>query len=703
MSTIPNPQLSGRLSEQKIEQIRRQINRLFEEVTHLAEQDMEPAGFYAEFLQRVLLGVAAPAGALWIRTAQGNLQLQHQANLQTVGLDRSEEGRKSHDELLRQTCQTGKPQIIPPNSSSGGAAGSTSGPGNPTDFVVLLAPIVIEKEVAGLIEIWQDARHSSEAMPGFLQFMIRMAGLASVFIRNTQLRRMVGQQQVWTQLETFARQVHSSLNPTEVAYIIANEARRLLACDRVSVAVRHSVKMKIESISGADVVEKRSSLVQLQRTLAEKVADWGDRLVYQGTKDDSLPPAVLTALDAYLAESNAKMVIVQPLRDEREKESKKPIRSALILESFEPGLSIEQLQARLEVVSRHATPALYNAVEYRRIPMRFLWMPLVKLQDGLGGKGRAIAAGVGAAVLLLLVLFVFVPYPLKMDATGQLLPQVRFWIYSESPDATVVHIPDYVQTGKTVPQGGDLIKMRDQKLELRLGELTADVRSLEGEIVLLKTQHGNAQQAQRYDIERLLGEKVQLKERKEAEKKSLMQRYNMRESDPGFIWITAPVDGTIINSNFRENLTGRTVKPSEQLLRIGDKAKGWEIELRIPQRHIGQVLLAFEGKPEDYELDVDLLLASAPTQTYKGKLLRSRIYPEANPDKDNPNNTEPIVIASVRIDGDGIPEENTLPKELLVTGTEVHAKIRCGNRAMGYSLFYGVWEFIYEKVLFYVF
>jgi len=32
-----------------------------------------------------------------------------------------------------------------------------------------------------------------------------------------------------------------------------------------------------------------------------------------------------------------------------------------------------------------------------------------------------------------------------------------------------------------------------------------------------------------------------------------------------------------------------------------------------------------------------------------------------------------------------------------VTDTEVHAKVRCGNRAMGYSLFYGVWEFLYEK------
>src|SRR5262249_87403 len=152
---------------------------------------------------------------------------------------------------------------------------------------------------------------------------------------------------------------------------------------------------KIEAISGADVVEKRSSLVQLQRALAEKVAEWGERLMYQGTKDDSLPPPVLEALDAYLAESNSKFLVVQPRRDGGEKDNNKPARATLLLESFEPALSQEQMLARLDVVGRHATAALYNSVEHRRIPLRILWQPLARLQEGLGSKARAIAAAVG--------------------------------------------------------------------------------------------------------------------------------------------------------------------------------------------------------------------------------------------------------------------------------------------------------------------
>ena len=49
--------------------------------------------------------------------------------------------------------------------------------------------------------------------------------------------------------EGFAANVHASLNVTEVAYTVANEGRRLVQCDRLSVAVREGRKVKIEAVS----------------------------------------------------------------------------------------------------------------------------------------------------------------------------------------------------------------------------------------------------------------------------------------------------------------------------------------------------------------------------------------------------------------------------------------------------------------------
>src|SRR5262249_26648011 len=262
--------------------------------------DLPPADYYGEFLKRVLLALAAPAGAVWGRTAQGNLQLQFQINMREVGLDATEEGRESHDELLRQAVLQPRPFSLPPQSSAP-AGDNETGPGNPTKYLLLLVPIQLDNQVAGLLEVWQAPDRHPSAIPGFLQFMMRMAELSTRYIRNATMRQLVGQQQLWVQLETFSRQIHNSLNPTEVAYLIANEGRRLIECDRVSIGVRYGKRVKVEAVSGCDVVEKRSNLVQLMRKLFERVLSWGEKLVYTGAKDDSLPPEVLKALDAYLA------------------------------------------------------------------------------------------------------------------------------------------------------------------------------------------------------------------------------------------------------------------------------------------------------------------------------------------------------------------------------------------------------------------
>jgi hypothetical protein len=184
---------------------------------------------------------------------------------------------------------------------------------------------------------------------------------------------------------------------------------------------------------------------------------------------------------------------------------------------------------------------------------------------------------------------------------------------------------------------------------------------------------------------------------------------NADQQNAGSFLLKSPLTGTVlggppnISGNFVEELTNRTVKPNEPIIRIGNKKSRWEIELKIPQKHIGQVLQAYDPKDSDKPLDVDLILRSTPTKTYKGKLYRKEIGGEASPNRDDNNEPEPIVLAYVRIDENDIPESDRIPKNdsYLLTGTEVVTKIRCGDHPMGYSLFYGIWEFVYEKIVFF--
>jgi hypothetical protein len=127
--------------------------------------------------------------------------------------------------------------------------------------------------------------------------------------------------------------------------------------------------------------------------------------------------------------------------------------------------------------------------------------------------------------------------------------------------------------------------------------------------------------------------------------------------------------------------------------------------MKIPQKHVGQVLRAFKKNGYDKPLDVEFIMLGDATLKYRGKLHYEKIAGEATPDTEaaQGQEPEPVVLAYVRIEGDDIPKGSQIPRERLLTGSGVRAKIVCGDYASGYSLFYGVWEFLYEKVVFFFF
>src|SRR5262249_31445563 len=127
----------------------------------------------------------------------------------------------------------------------------------------------------------------------------------------------------------------------------------------------------------------------------------------------------------------------------------------------------------------------------------------------------------------------------------------------------------------------------------------------------------------------------------------------------------APQWRILSGADFRENLTGKQVKQSDPILRVGEKNGEWEIEVKIPQKHSGQIKAAYQTTNLDEEMDVDLKLENMPTVTYRGKLARRAIAGEAVPNRDEHNESEPIVISTVRVTGDDIPEEMRIPREVL--------------------------------------
>ena len=89
--------------------------------------------------------------------------------------------------------------------------------------------------------------------------------------------------------KAFTRTAHEKLHVRETAYTIANEGRRLIGCDRVSVAIRHGGKCYIESVSGQDTFDKRSNVTVMLGKLATAVVKTGEDVWYSGDTSNMAP------------------------------------------------------------------------------------------------------------------------------------------------------------------------------------------------------------------------------------------------------------------------------------------------------------------------------------------------------------------------------------------------------------------------------
>jgi hypothetical protein len=709
----------------------RQIEEAFEAGGRLAGSALPPTEFYQQFLNRTLSAIDAPAGAVWLRTPQGFLQLACQENFDKVGLDARRGGRQCHNEVLRQVFQAAPPRpiLLEPNGRMAPGPGEPGPvpPANLTDHFALFAPIISpDKQPLGLLEVFQDATHDPRMYPTFLNYTLQMAGYASQYHQFSSARVAAGVEKTYSQVEAFARHIHTSLSPTEVAYHVANEGRKLVECDRLCVGVRHDRwRVTVEAVSGADVVETASTHVRRLRELMEAVLQWDEPLTFRGEKDPGLPPAVAHALDEYLHESQPKLLIVQPVRDERETDKARPARSVLVVECFNPPEQIETLLQRLDVVTKHAAPALYNAAELASVPLKFLWWPIAKLQHGIGGKRRFIAAGVAVLLALVVAAMVLVPAPLRMEAKGQLQPVEVTKIYPPR-EGQVRDVR--VQPGKKIDPNFECVVLYSREFEDEYGRAQSELREANAQVAaaaFLLAQPGLKEEDK---LSRLTDKKT-AESRVEKALQDLrtmdLQYNNGKPNLPGLFRAVAPPfdtklarpsgasQWTVLNDDRRENLIGRTLRPSEEIVRVGNLEGDWQIKLDIPQRNVGQILKAFsdadsyqtEDSPDKGKrkyLLVDVLLASQSDTRYEGRLYRDDLAAEAVANKNDHDENEPIVTAYVKLNVPGTAEDKMIPRNHFVTGLEVRTRVRCGDHALGYTLFHGVWEWFYEKVVFFI-
>ena len=461
-------------------------------------------------------------------------------------------------------------------------------------------------ETAGLVEIFQRSDTGAGTQQGYLRFLGQMCELAGDFLKSHQLRHFSHRQTLWTQLEDFTRTVHASLDPRTTAYTIANEGRRLIECDRVSVAIRKGKKCKIEAISGQDLFDKRSNTVRLLGKLATAVVATGEAVWYTGETRD-LAPQVEDAVQEYVDEAHSKTVAVLPLgrpappeEDDRSKrEEPEPPIGALIVEQIEDSRVSASLVQRSGVVCQHSSAALANALEHQNLFLMPVWRALGKTRWVVQGRTLPKTLSIAGAVLLLLLVLVLWPAQFSLEAKGTLEPVDRQNIYAGIngvvEDLDVAH--------------GDMVAKDQLLARLRNTDLGVAVQDIVGKQMAGKERLGMIERALkgRLSIEerlKLEGEKAELNQTL----RSLDEQLTLYKAKQLELNVRSPIAGQVITWDLRNrsDLPAGAAGPGVDA--GGRSQRPVELELHMPENHIGHVVKAQQAIYDELRTKLQELL-----------------------------------------------------------------------------------------------
>jgi hypothetical protein len=576
-----------------IEQTKQQIRSLVAEIAQLSKTDVAPEEFYGEFLPRIVSALAAVGGAVWTVNPEGQLALQYQINLQETRLRDSEEAQAQHARLLYKMLAAGEGTLVPPHSGPGqGDPLDNEAPAaNPTEFLLVFGLLKTDLEAVGLVEIFQRAEAGPSTQKGYLKFLAQMCELAGDFLKSHQLRHFSHRQTLWTQLEDFARTVHASLDPREAAYTIANEGRRLIECDRLSVAIRKGKKCVIEAISGQDLFDKRSNTVRLLNRLATAVVATGDPIWYTGDTRD-MAPQVEEAVQEYIDEAHSKLVAVLPLGRPAPLEEDDPTKreqaegpiGALIVEQIEDSRVSGALVQRGEVVCRHSSTALANALEHQNLFLMPVWRALGKTRWVFQARTLPKTLSIAGAMLLVLLVLIVWPARFTLESKGSLEPVIRQDVFA-GIDGVVKDL--YCAHNDLVPKDKTLVQLRNTDLEVALTDVEGQ-RMANNEQLITKqrwlSEEKKLNDEQKYQLAGDLAELLQKKQTLDAQ----WELYKAKQKE---LDIKSPLRGIVVTWDLQNRLPiGRPVQRGQVLMRVANPDGPWQLELRMPEQRMGHIV-----------------------------------------------------------------------------------------------------------------
>jgi len=669
-----------------------QLEHHVERLHDAARAGLDVREFYRRLLADASSALGAIGGAAWRMRADGPAELICQV--------RDADGKTGSTplairrEAIERAAVRGEPEIVS-NASSRDEGAAT--------YDCLVCPVVElgaglpaeSDSPAAVFELWFAADAGPLVQQAWLDFARTIADVAADFHALDELRQLRESAGLHRQAVELLRHVQTPRDLEGAAFELANEGRRILSCDRLSVLIRRGDRWRLLSASGAARVQRRNDFTRRTERLAEHVARWGEPISYPADDGDGveLPPSIAAAIEDHVDHSHARELAAVPISfaanqtsSSRELTARRRTRErfnlVLVAENFEAHLN-DAWRRQLIELGELCAPALARAAALDRFPIRTMlrWSDrlAVLTQPWRLAKTTLVVGAIAAAISVL----AFVPADFDVEAPATLATTIERDVFATATGA-VAEVR--VEHGQMVKQGDVLVVLSDPELALKLqqtrGEIDATRKRLEA-LAVTRTDRA-LRENQADDRLPLSAEQRQLEERLA----SLEAQLKLLETRRDALALRSPLAGQVLTQDVRELLASRPVERGQALLTIADIASGWQLKAEVPQRKVGHLLTAQQS--QSAPLAASLRLAGDVQKTYPGRVVAisaaAPLEPEGLEDEAPP--------VEVRIALEGRPPPAARP------GMTASVRIHCGQRSLGYVWLHDVGATIYRWLTF---
>ena len=476
-----------------------------------------------------------------------------------------------------------------------------------------------------------------------------IAAISQILTEFLVTRQLADQTALRNKFQQFSINVHSSLIPAEVAQHIANDARLLMNCERVSVYAGLRERPKLLAVSAVAAVESRSDLMKRQNRLVAAAAKLNQPI---GSDQPPAEKGLRSLLHSYQDQAGFPFLFGIPLETGNGKAG------YLLAESTNELNRLEFAQG-LSLVIPPASIALANALRYQSIPFRNFLAGF----GGAAGRLKLNRIWMGLAFLILAtVALTLVKTDFKVRIQGELRPVQERVVFAPRDgivSKVMVRHGDQVQTGQL------LLQLHSPEMELAMtrnvGEFEKLAKLLDAKNIALN-QASSDPNASPSIIGQLSSEVSDIEYQISSladEKKYLLEQQNE-------LRVNSPIAGNVISWKVEELLMNKPVRWGDALLNVANEAGDWQLRFLVPERRIGYILAA---QAADRGVELEFFFESNPQIRFASRI--SEIGKSTERDSD----LGPVAVVFCPA-----PDQDYVRRH----GARVIADVNCGRKSIGF-------------------